>query len=51
MSKLRELILLLGQGNPLPPHYKDHPITGSADSSHQSPESRVPNSESRAPDR
>ena len=28
MSKLRELILLLGQGNPLPPHYKDHPLAG-----------------------
>ena len=26
-SKLRALILLLGQGNPLPPHYKDHPHT------------------------
>jgi mRNA interferase YafQ len=28
MSKLRELILLLGQGNPLPPHYQDHPLAG-----------------------
>jgi mRNA-degrading endonuclease YafQ of YafQ-DinJ toxin-antitoxin module len=28
MSKLRELILLLGQGNPLPPHHKDHPLAG-----------------------
>jgi len=28
MSKLRELILLLGQGSPLPPHYKDHPLAG-----------------------
>ena len=25
MSRLRELILLLAEGNPLPPHYKDHP--------------------------
>jgi mRNA interferase YafQ len=28
MSKLRELIVLLSQGNPLPPHYKDHPLAG-----------------------
>jgi len=28
MSKLRELILLLAEGNPLPPHYKDHPLAG-----------------------
>ena len=28
VSKLRELILLLGQGNPLPPRYKDHPLAG-----------------------
>ncbi|MGB7592754.1 MAG: type II toxin-antitoxin system YafQ family toxin [Terriglobia bacterium] len=28
MSKLRELILLLGQGSPLPPRYKHHPLAG-----------------------
>ena len=28
LSKLRELILLLAQGQPLPPRYKDHPLSG-----------------------
>ena len=28
MSKLRELILLLVAGGPLPPCYKDHPLSG-----------------------
>ena len=28
MSKLRELILLLAEGTPLPPRYKDHPLGG-----------------------
>ena len=28
MSKLRQLILLLIEGNPLPPRYKDHPPSG-----------------------
>jgi mRNA interferase YafQ len=28
LSKLRELILLLTEGNPLPPRYKDHPLRG-----------------------
>ena len=28
MSKLRELILLLVEGDPLPPRYKDHPLSG-----------------------
>lgn len=28
MSKLREVILLLIQGEPLPLRYKDHPLTG-----------------------
>ena len=28
MSKLRVLILLLIDGNPLPPRYKDHPLSG-----------------------
>ena len=28
MSKLRELILLLSQSQPLPPRYKDHPLAG-----------------------
>jgi mRNA interferase YafQ len=28
LSKLRELILLLAEGSPLPPHYKDHPLAG-----------------------
>jgi mRNA interferase YafQ len=28
MSKLRELILLLVEGDPLPPRYKDHPLGG-----------------------
>ena len=28
MSKLRELILLLAEGGPLPPCYKDHPLSG-----------------------
>ena len=27
-SKLRELILLLAEGSPLPPRYKDHPLAG-----------------------
>jgi mRNA interferase YafQ len=28
MPKLRELILLLVEGNPLPASYKDHPLSG-----------------------
>ncbi len=28
LEKLRELILLLVQGEPLPPRYKDHPLSG-----------------------
>src|SRR5436305_14996543 len=28
MTKLREAILLLVEGNPLPPRYKDHPLSG-----------------------
>ena len=28
MSKLREVILLLAEGKPLPPRYKDHPLSG-----------------------
>ena len=28
MIKLRELIVLLHEGRPLPPHYKDHPLQG-----------------------
>jgi mRNA interferase YafQ len=28
MAKLRELILLLKEGSPLPPRYKDHPLGG-----------------------
>lgn len=28
MSKLRAAIQLLIEGDPLPPHYKDHPLTG-----------------------
>ncbi len=28
MSKLRELILLLTEGEPLPLRYKDHPLSG-----------------------
>ncbi len=28
MTKLRELILLLVDRNPLPPRYKDHPLSG-----------------------
>jgi mRNA interferase YafQ len=28
LAKLRELILLLVEEKPLPPHYKDHPLTG-----------------------
>jgi len=28
MSKLRALILLLGQGKPVPAHYQDHPLAG-----------------------
>ena len=28
LSKLRELILLLGEGQPLPSRYKDHPLSG-----------------------
>jgi mRNA interferase YafQ len=28
ISKLRELILLLAEGQSLPPRYKDHPLSG-----------------------
>jgi mRNA interferase YafQ len=28
MSKLRQLIVLLIEGNPLPPRYKDHSLSG-----------------------
>jgi mRNA interferase YafQ len=28
MAKLRELLMLLVEGNPLPPRYKDHPLGG-----------------------
>jgi mRNA interferase YafQ len=28
MSKLREVILLLTGGRPLPPRFRDHPLTG-----------------------
>ena len=28
MSKLRELIMLLAEGRPLPHQYKDHPLAG-----------------------
>lgn len=28
MTKLRELLVLLVNGNPLPPRYKDHPLGG-----------------------
>ncbi|HTV07091.1 MAG TPA: type II toxin-antitoxin system YafQ family toxin [Acidobacteriaceae bacterium] len=28
MAKLRELILLLAENKPLPPRYKDHPLSG-----------------------
>lgn len=28
MAKLRELLLLLLEGKPLPPHYQDHPLGG-----------------------
>jgi mRNA interferase YafQ len=28
MSKLRELVLLLIEGGPLPPRYKDHQLSG-----------------------
>jgi mRNA interferase YafQ len=28
MAKLRELILLLAEETPLPPRYKDHPLSG-----------------------
>ncbi|MGO9208974.1 MAG: type II toxin-antitoxin system YafQ family toxin [Terriglobales bacterium] len=28
LSKLRGLILLLAEGQPLPPRYKDHPLSG-----------------------
>ena len=28
MSKLRELVLLLVEGVPLPPRYRDHPLGG-----------------------
>jgi len=28
MAKLRQVILLLLQGKPLPPHCKDHPLGG-----------------------
>lgn len=28
LSKLREVILLLAEGRPLPPGYRDHPLSG-----------------------
>lgn len=28
LAKLRDLILLLIEGDPLPPQYRDHPLTG-----------------------
>ena len=28
MAKLREIILLLAEGGPLPPRYQDHPLGG-----------------------
>jgi mRNA interferase YafQ len=28
MAKLRELLLLLVEGKPLPPRYQDHPLSG-----------------------
>lgn len=28
MAKLRQLLLLLAQGDPLPPRYKDHALSG-----------------------
>ena len=28
MAKLRDLILLLAEGTPLPPSYRDHPLGG-----------------------
>ena len=28
MAKLRELLMLLVEGNPLPPRYQDHPLSG-----------------------
>ena len=28
MAKLRDLILLLAEGTPLPPRYRDHPLGG-----------------------
>ena len=28
LSKLREVILLLAEGQPLPPRYRDHPLSG-----------------------
>jgi mRNA interferase YafQ len=28
MAKLRELILLMAEKTPLPPRYKDHPLSG-----------------------
>jgi mRNA interferase YafQ len=28
MNKLRELVILLLEGRPLPPRYKDHPLQG-----------------------
>jgi mRNA interferase YafQ len=28
MARLRELISLLIEGNPLPPRYRDHPLSG-----------------------
>lgn len=28
MAKLRQLILLMAEDSPLPPRYKDHPLSG-----------------------
>ncbi len=28
LGKLRQVILLLAEGRPLPPRYKDHPLSG-----------------------
>ena len=33
MAKLRDIILLLAEGKPLPARYKDHPLSGSGTAS------------------
>ena len=41
MAKLREAILLLIEGSPLPPRYKDHPLAATGSTSATATSSRI----------